>query len=166
MDEQETPQENRRGFLAGAIFGMMGAIGAAIGVPALGYLLMPAKARRKEVWIEAADLANLTLNHPEQVVFQRERRDGWKFVTERAAALVVRTGEQQAVAFSPVCTHLGCAVSWSENEKHFLCPCHTSAFDTDGKVLTGPAPRPLDRFDVKIAEGKVLLGEIKQSAEG
>ncbi|MBM3783659.1 MAG: ubiquinol-cytochrome c reductase iron-sulfur subunit [Acidobacteria bacterium] len=165
MPELQNEQELRRGFLVGAIFGLMGAITAALGLPAAGYLLLPGKARRKEVWIEAADLTNLPMNQPEQIIFNRERRDGWKFVTEKAAALVIRTGDQQVVAFSPVCTHLGCAVSWSTNEKHFVCPCHTSAFSTDGKVLGGPAPRPLDRFDVKIAEGKVLLGEVRESKE-
>src|SRR6187549_3433361 len=142
--------EKRRGFLVGSINAMMGAITAALGIPALGYLLVPAREKKHQNWIEAADLSKLMVNQPEQVIFQRVRRDGWKVVTEKAAAWVVKTGEQQVVAFSPVCTHLGCAVSWDSGDKAFVCPCHTSSFSPEGKVMAGPAPRSLDRFDVRV----------------
>ena len=158
--------EKRRGFLVGSINAMMGAITAALGIPALGYLLVPAREKKQQNWIEAADLSKLMVNQPEQVIFQRVRRDGWKVVTEKAAAWVVKTGEQKVVAFSPVCTHLGCAVSWDSGEKAFVCPCHTSSFSPEGKVMAGPAPRSLDRFDVRVDGIKVMLGEVKQSAEG
>jgi len=158
--------EKRRGFLVGSINAMMGAITAALGIPALGYLLVPAREKKQQNWIEAADLSKLMVNQPEQVIFQRVRRDGWKVVTEKAAAWVVKTGEQKVVAFSPVCTHLGCAVSWNSGDKAFVCPCHTSSFSPEGKVMAGPAPRSLDRFDVRVDGIKVMLGEVKQSAEG
>lgn len=158
--------EKRRGFLISSIVGMMGTISAALGVPALGYLFVPARERKQQAWIEAADVTKLVANQPEQIIFNRVRRDGWKVVTEKTAAWVVKTGEEQVVAFSPVCTHLGCAVSWNSGDKTFACPCHTSSFSPEGKVLEGPAPRPLDRFDVRVADGKVLLGEVKKSAEG
>jgi menaquinol-cytochrome c reductase iron-sulfur subunit len=162
----EDMNEKRRGFLVGSITMMMGAISAALGIPALGYLLVPAREKKRQSWIEAADLTKLMVNQPEQVIFQRARRDGWKVVTEKAAAWVVKTGEQQVVAFSPVCTHLGCAVSWNSGDRTFVCPCHTSSFSPEGKVMGGPAPRSLDRFDVRVDGIKVMLGEVKQSAEG
>ena len=162
----EEQVEQRRGFLIGSITAMMGAITAALGLPALGYLFVPAREKKAQNWIEAADMTKLMINQPEQVIFNRVRRDGWKTVTEKAAAWVVKTGEQQVVAFSPVCTHLGCAVSWNPGDKTFACPCHTSSFSPDGKVAAGPAPRPLDRFDVRVDGIKILLGEVKKSAEG
>jgi len=157
--------EKRRGFLIASIMGMMGTISAALGIPALGYLFVPARGKKQDNWIEAADLSKLMVNQPEQIIFNRVRRDGWKLVSEKTAAWVVKTGEQQVVAFSPVCTHLGCAVSWNAGDKTFACPCHTSSFSPDGKVVAGPAPRPLDRFDVRVDGIKVMLGEVKQSAE-
>ncbi len=162
----EETLEKRRGFLVGSIAAMMGTISAALGLPALGYLLVPGREKKKSDWIEAADLSKLMVNQPEQIIFNRVRRDGWKVVTEKAAAWVVKTGESQVVAFSPVCTHLGCAVSWNSGDKTFACPCHTSSFSPDGKVVAGPAPRPLDRFDVRVDGIKVLLGDVKKSAEG
>ncbi len=157
--------EPRRGFLIGSIAAMMGAISAALGVPALGYLFVPAREKKQQVWIEAADLSKLMVNQPEQVIFQRVRRDGWKVISEKTAAWVVKTGEQQVVAFSPVCTHLGCAVSWDAGGKSFACPCHTSTFSPDGNVTAGPAPRPLDRFDVRVDGIKVMLGEVKKPVD-
>lgn len=42
-----------------------------------------------------------------------------------------------------VCTHLGCVVPWNPNENKFMCPCHGSQYDSNGKVVRGPAPLSL-----------------------
>jgi len=76
--------------------------------------------------------------------------------------LINRDGEVRA--FSTVCTHLGCRVSWKENEQHFFCPCHQGIFDAEGKVVSGPPPRPLDEFKVEIKGGSVYVSVPK--AEG
>jgi len=57
--------------------------------------------------------------------------------------------------FSSICTHLGCRVRWEENNQRFFCPCHHAVFDKDGKVLSGPPPRPLDEFKVDV-EGRFV----------
>lgn len=156
-----SPEEPRRGFLIASINGLMGLITAALALPSAGYLLGGSKAKRPADWVPAGDLAKLEENVPEQVIFERVRRDGWKTVKEKASAWMVKTADKQVVAFSPVCTHLGCAVSWDGSAKNFACPCHTSSFGTDGKVLSGPAPRALDRFAVKLDGSTILLGEIR-----
>ena len=55
------------------------------------------------------------------------------------------------------CTHLGCTVPWIEDEQRFACPCHASAFDVRGDVLSLPAPRALDLFAVRIENGIVKV---------
>jgi menaquinol-cytochrome c reductase iron-sulfur subunit len=103
------------------------------------------------------------LQTPEEVVFRRNRADGWKVTSEKSTAWVVKTSDREVVAFAPQCTHLGCAYHWDESAKNFLCPCHTSIFDLQGNVISGPAPRPLDRYAVKLDGNKVLIGDIKRS---
>lgn len=58
---------------------------------------------------------------------------------------------------SAVCTHLGCTVNWSEINYRFECPCHGSIFNTRGKVVSGPAPRPLNWLEVKHSPDKKSL---------
>jgi cytochrome b6-f complex iron-sulfur subunit len=68
------------------------------------------------------------------------------------------------IALSLRCTHLGCSVSWEENKKRFICPCHSSAFDISGEVLNPPAARALDFYPVIIENGvvKVDIGTLKE----
>ena len=59
------------------------------------------------------------------------------------------------LAMSRTCTHLGCTVPWVSSENKFLCPCHSSAFDIRGEVISPPAPRALDLHPVTI-ENNIL----------
>lgn len=59
------------------------------------------------------------------------------------------------------CTHLGCTVPWIGAEERFVCPCHASVFDIKGRVLSPPAPRPLDLFAVRIENGIVKVDTSK-----
>jgi menaquinol-cytochrome c reductase iron-sulfur subunit len=156
----------RRRFYIGAIYGMIAAISAALGLPALAYLLIPGKARKGDDWIEVGDLTRLSPGAPVELTFLRNRVDGWKVISEKSTAWVVKTGDNQVTAFGPQCTHLGCAYHWEADKKDFLCPCHTSVFAIDGKVISGPAPRPLDRYDTKVEGTKLLLGKLREAGAG
>ncbi|MEK6237376.1 MAG: Rieske 2Fe-2S domain-containing protein, partial [Planctomycetales bacterium] len=61
-------------------------------------------------------------------------------------------GQRQIYALSTVCTHLGCTPNWLEGEQKFKCPCHGSGFYKSGVNFEGPAPRPLERYAVSIAD--------------
>jgi len=58
---------------------------------------------------------------------------------------------------STVCTHLGCTPNWLAAEAKFKCPCHGSGFVITGVNVEGPAPRPLERYKVTLAEDGQLL---------
>lgn len=61
-------------------------------------------------------------------------------------------GEAQIFALKSVCTHLGCTPNWLEAEQKFKCPCHGSGFYKDGVNFEGPAPRPLERYAIKVSD--------------
>jgi len=61
-------------------------------------------------------------------------------------------GQQQITALMSVCTHLGCTPNWLEGEQKFKCPCHGSGFYKEGINFEGPAPRPLERYAIRIAD--------------
>ena len=70
--------------------------------------------------------------------------------------LLVVSTQQGVGAISMICTHLGCVVQQEENG--FKCPCHGSKFDSNGKVLSGPAPGPLPWMAVsRRADGKLVV---------
>jgi cytochrome b6-f complex iron-sulfur subunit len=77
------------------------------------------------------------------------------------AIWVVRTTEH-IYALSTVCTHLGCTPNWLDNERKFKCPCHGSGFRKSGVNFEGPAPRPLERFKIALADdGQILVDKSK-----
>jgi len=55
-------------------------------------------------------------------------------------------------ALSTVCTHLGCTPNWLQADEKFKCPCHGSGFVRSGVNVEGPAPRPLERYKITLAE--------------
>jgi cytochrome b6-f complex iron-sulfur subunit len=85
----------------------------------------------------------------------------WK---EKFGVWLVRTAEdidQHAAGFyslSVTCTHLGCTPNYLSAENKFKCPCHGSGFRTTGVNFEGPAPRPLERTRIVLAEdGQILV---------
>ena len=76
---------------------------------------------------------------------------------ERFGVWLVRN-EEGIYALSSTCTHLGCTPNWLEAEQKFKCPCHGSGFYKTGINFEGPAPRPLERFTITLAEdGQIVV---------
>jgi menaquinol-cytochrome c reductase iron-sulfur subunit len=150
----------RRNFYIRFIYGLGATIAAALGLPAAIYLLFPPRVRQNDQWVEIGEITRLAANSPTEMTFRRNRVDGWKVSSEKATAWVVKHADNSIVAFSPQCTHLGCAYHWDDGKTEFVCPCHNSLFSIDGRVLAGPAPRPLDRYETKVDGKKLLVGRL------
>jgi len=70
-------------------------------------------------------------------------------------ALVAQPTAGRVVAFSAICTHLGCVVAAAGSE--FDCPCHGSKFDAaTGDVLNGPARNPLSKIPVSVSGDRIV----------
>jgi len=154
---------SRRHFYIAAIYGIWAAIMFALGIPAFIYLFFPPRLPKQNEWVEVGEISRLTPDTPVEMVFRRTAVDGWKISSEKSTAWVVRSADNQVTAFGPQCTHLGCAYRWDDTKNEFLCPCHNSLFALTGKVLSGPAPRPLDRYETKVEGTKLFLGKLRQS---
>jgi len=161
----DTKSSDRRTFFLTIVYGLWALMGAALSLPAAIYLLLPPKLRKENEYAEAGDVTKMVPNSPVEMVFRRNRLDGWRILSEKSTAWAVKLDSGEIIALAPQCTHLGCAYHFDEAKKQFLCPCHTSVFSMDGKVISGPAPRPLDRFDAKVQNNKLLVGAIRESKE-
>ena len=75
-----------------------------------------------------------------------------------AARAYLTRHEGEVIAVAETCTHLGCTLPWVAEEGRFVCPCHASAFDIRGEVVSPPAPRALDLLPLRI-EGEVIKVE-------
>jgi len=82
-------------------------------------------------------------------------------VSFRAAHRVwIVNHDQQIFAIQAVCTHLGCTPNWMESERKFKCPCHGSGYTIDGINFEGPAPFPMRRYEVSLADdGQIVVNE-------
>ena len=158
----------RRSFHEWSVFLLGGIAQAALALPALAYLLLPGgkKSSDEEAWTDAGSVAALPTEKPIELAVQRERQDAWKFSVEKINVWAVKKSESEVVVYSPRCTHLGCGYHWESDEQHFVCPCHASVFSKDGDVVSGVAPRPLDRFETRIEGDRLWLGQLSPGGKG
>jgi menaquinol-cytochrome c reductase iron-sulfur subunit len=161
--ETELYGSTRRAFHLAIVYILGALIGLAMAIPTILYLLVPPRPRKLSGWIDAGDVSQLMPGVPVALSFQESRLDGWKLTTEKKTAWVVKEPDNKIVAFGPQCTHLACAYHWETPVGKFVCPCHGSEFSIQGKVLAGPAPRPLDQYATKIENNRLQIGELRQS---
>lgn len=149
---------NRRKFMEVGIYAITGAITAVSGIAltrfAVGTSLRTEKTKWIEVELEESGKANPDFN---RVVLEYERKDGWLTSPAKSLVYVKRVNKDEVIAISAVCTHLGCIVTWDADQQIFKCPCHDGRYDPQGRVISGPPPKPLRRHNTKIEDGRILL---------
>jgi menaquinol-cytochrome c reductase iron-sulfur subunit len=138
------------------LLGNLMALGLA--VPGVAYLLDPLRRRAggDEGFRPLARLDELKVGVPKSFPVLAERQDAWvKYPREPVGSIwLIRQpegGQERVVAFTAECPHLGCAVNLAEDGKSFRCPCHTSAFDPEGRPTNDIPPRGMDRLDVELS---------------
>ena len=72
--------------------------------------------------------------------------------------IIINARDKGFLAFSKVCTHLGCLVKYDKEQQIFICPCHAGVFDLEGNVISGPPPRPLPKFSVRVEGNNLVIG--------
>lgn len=157
MDTSQEGKMGRRDFMKAVIAGVSGLIGAAVGLPAIAYIVGPAIKQATDTWIRLGTVNKVELGTPTLFKTIIETQTGWINAEEEFSAYVLTENGQDFIVMSNICTHLGCRVRWIPNQDGFYCPCHNGVFAKDGAVIAGPPPRPLDRFESKVEDGVLFI---------
>ena len=158
---EEKDQLSRRNFLAIATASIGAVIGVVIAIPAVAYVVGPAlKRKTSEDWVRLGPTSKVELGTPTLFKTTIERQTGWIVTEEELSIYLLTEDGRDYIALSNICTHLGCRVRWITDQGQYFCPCHNAAFDKTGLVVSGPPPRPLDRYETKVEDDQlyILLG--------
>lgn len=131
----------RRKFLGLAGGGALATIAAGVGVTTISYL-------SPNVLFEQS--AEIPIGRPDEIPVGR------LVILEKQKVYVFRT-EEGLFAMSAICTHLGCVTRFEPPTGRIFCPCHGSAFDSQGAVSGGPAPKPLVRLKMRLDRGRIFV---------
>lgn len=144
MTEENADKTSRRAFLANLLMGGGLVVGAGTFLRNVWQFLYPDIGQRQFTKFMVAKVEDLPVGKAR------------KLEIGNVPIHVVHLAEGFKV-YSGICTHLGCLVKWEENKNRFYCPCHKGIFASDGKVLSGPPPRPLDEYKVTIQNELVFI---------
>jgi len=129
---------------------VLGLIGSALGLTAFGsfayplirYLAPP----RASVRTGRLTLSKTDIGDAKEIVYQQ------------TPTIVINRPGKGYVAISRVCTHLGCLLEYDRENKSLICPCHAGVFDLEGRVVSGPPPKPLLRFPLSVEGEEITIG--------
>lgn len=144
-------EPSRRDFMKAAGWAAAGTSFVVVGIPVVAYLY-------------PKDLAEIP-GEPVPVCRPEELAQGSSKTVQfgRYPALIIHT-EEGLRAYSAVCTHFACIVSWNPEDGQIECPCHDGYFDPfDGSVLSGPPPEPLMGLSATVGEDGLIY--VAESAE-
>ncbi len=159
----------RRRFLAGTLGWITAAIAAALGIPAAAAWISPALRPQQEGWYpigrirepEPGEPDLSVVGEPIETQFTMLVQDAYLAAQPQEVAVwVINHGGGEFTIFDDRCTHLGCPYGYDPKARRFNCPCHDGVFDLEGRVLAGPPPRPLDRYEYKVENGVLYAGDL------
>lgn len=156
-ENEEQNDANRRSFLTRLSVALSGLVGAAIALPAVGYVLSPIFGRPPRKWRDVGRLEKFKVGETTLVQFRDASSTPWSGDTALTGAWLRRTSDTEFIAFSVNCRHLGCPVRWVKEASLFMCPCHGGVYYKDGEVAAGPPPEALAKYPVRVVGGQVEI---------
>lgn len=167
---EKKQQVSRRTFLNYTLTGVGGFMAAGMIVPMLRMAIDPVLQTST-----AGDLVNAKISvddittEPQRVEWTVELVDGWYQSKPTRVAWVFKNEENEIIAHSPICKHLGCFVTWEGSANHpneYFCPCHDGRYYKDGtNVPNTPPLAPLDEYEQAVKDGILFLGDPKPRGE-
>jgi menaquinol-cytochrome c reductase iron-sulfur subunit len=147
----------RRSFLKAFTLGIGTLVGVVLGIPFIGTLLGKSSTLRKLAMVKVIRMSYLTAGQPQRVNFLWQKEDAYIHQQVVQSVWAIEHTSTDVTVFSPICPHAGCYYNWDAAAHQFHCPCHGSVFSIQGKVLGGPAPRPLDALPHEIKDGELYV---------
>ena len=158
VDDREQDEISRRSFLATAIAVIGGVITMGIAIPSIIYVVGPALVRKQdEEWYRLGPTSKVEIGVPTLYKVKITQQSGWITSEDEIAVYVVTEDGQNYIAMSNVCTHLGCRIRWITDQGIFFCPCHNGVFNKAGEVESGPPPKPLDQYELKVEDDLIYI---------
>jgi Rieske Fe-S protein len=161
-EEEQMPVDpltvSRRWLLlrVGALFNA--AVGIAVAVPVVKYLLSPMKSDDAyKSWLSLGSIDIFPVGETRLAKFTNPVSRSWDGDTDRIPCWVRRISEKEFQVFAINCAHLGCPVRWFPQSGLFMCPCHGGAYYADGSRASGPPERGLFTYDTKIVDGALQI---------
>ena len=145
----------RRRFLGGMLGGGAAALGTGLCVPLTGFVgNLREEPPPPFVELSAADF-DLSPGESKMIRYGR------------IPVLIFKTTppQRELRIFEATCTHFDCPVGYLAEENRIFCGCHNGYYDVDGRVLSGPPPRPLEAFYWKFTGDKLLIAQKKEDLE-
>lgn len=139
------PDQDRRSVLSWLLGGGVAASLASFFYPVIRFLSPPHVSEVAVDEVSGGKLADLKPNSGKIVKFGNK------------PALLVRVSDSEWKAFSAVCTHLNCTVQYQESSRQIWCACHNGTYDLTGRVVSGPPPKPLEEFVVRVRGDELVI---------
>ena len=147
----------RRRFFEKISIALGGLCAAILGVPLVGFVIAPLFRKTPSEWLSLGKLADFEVGKTVNVTITDPSSLPWAGISAKSAVWLRRVSENEFIAFSVHCTHMGCPVRWLSDAELFMCPCHGGVYYSDGAVAAGPPPNPLPRLLVRVANGHVQI---------
>lgn len=143
----EQSEYTKRDFLKIALSGGLIAWLASILYPVLAYMKPPKQAEVEVTSVKVGKLKDI------------EKEAGTIVRFGNKPVILIRTANDELLAFSATCTHLDCTVQFRKDMGLIWCACHNGKYDLNGRNVAGPPPRPLDDFRVVIQGEDVFVSK-------
>ena len=141
-------KSTRRGFLEIILGGGILATLGAVLYPITKYIIPPATAEAK--------LSQLKLPFTRADI-EAEPKKAKYFKYGRALGIIYLTDKNELRALAAMCTHLDCTVQHRPDLGIIWCSCHNGRYDLDGNNISGPPPRPLEKYLVKETDDVIFV---------
>jgi len=134
------------------------AVGVAVAVPVVRYLLGPVKRKGAyDSWISLGTVDQFPMGETRLATYENPNHDPWDGDTAKIPCWVRHIDSSTFQVFAINCAHLGCPVRWFPQSGLFMCPCHGGVYYADGSRASGPPERGMFEYKYKIVGNELQI---------